>query len=32
MRIANPRYLKPAQVEDLTKVFGVALPEHGDEH
>jgi ribulose-5-phosphate 4-epimerase/fuculose-1-phosphate aldolase len=29
LRGLNPRYLSPAQVEDLTKVFGLTLPEHG---
>ena len=28
LRGLNPRYLSPEQVEDLTKVFGLALPEH----
>jgi ribulose-5-phosphate 4-epimerase/fuculose-1-phosphate aldolase len=28
LRGLNPRYLTPAQVADLTKVFGVTLPEH----
>src|SRR6201994_21462 len=28
LRGLNPRYLTPAQVADLTKVFGVKLPEH----
>ena len=31
LRGLNPRYLSPAQVEDLTKVFGLTLPEHGHE-
>lgn len=31
LRGMNPRYLTPAQVTDLVKVFGVALPEHGHE-
>src|SRR3954469_18924159 len=31
LRGMNPRYLSPAQVKDLVKVFGVALPEHGHE-
>ena len=31
LRGLNPRYLSPAQVEDLTKTFGLALPEHGHE-
>ena len=29
LRGLNPRYLSPAQVADLTKVFGLVLPEHG---
>jgi ribulose-5-phosphate 4-epimerase/fuculose-1-phosphate aldolase len=29
LRGLNPRYLTPAQVADLTKVFGLTLPEHG---
>jgi ribulose-5-phosphate 4-epimerase/fuculose-1-phosphate aldolase len=29
LRGLNPRYLTPAQVEDLAKTFGLALPEHG---
>jgi len=29
LRGLNPRYLTPAQVEDLAKVFGLQLPEHG---
>ena len=32
LRGLNPRYLSPAQVEDLTKVFGLVLPEHGHDH
>jgi 3-dehydro-4-phosphotetronate decarboxylase len=32
LRGLNPRYLSPTQVEDLTKVFGLTLPEHGHEH
>ena len=28
LRGLNPRYLTPAQVADLTKVFGLVLPEH----
>jgi len=28
LRGLNPRYLTPAQVEDLAKVFGLSLPEH----
>ena len=31
LRGLNPRYLTPAQVADLTKVFGLALPEQGTE-
>jgi len=27
LRGLNPRYLSPAQVEDLTKVFGLTLPD-----
>src|SRR5438552_3396168 len=30
LRGLNPRYLSPAQVKDLAKVFGLVLPEHGD--
>ena len=29
LRGLNPRFLSPAQVADLVKVFGVELPEHG---
>jgi rhamnose utilization protein RhaD (predicted bifunctional aldolase and dehydrogenase) len=29
LRGLNPRYLSPQQVADLTKVFGLTLPEHG---
>src|ERR1700744_4230677 len=29
LRGLNPRYLSPEQVKDLTKVFGLQLPEHG---
>jgi ribulose-5-phosphate 4-epimerase/fuculose-1-phosphate aldolase len=29
LRGLNPRYLTPAQVADLVKVFGLVLPEHG---
>ena len=29
LRGLNPRYLSPEQVADLTKVFGLVLPEHG---
>src|SRR5271155_3712024 len=28
LRGLNPRYLSPAQVEDLTKTFGLNLPQH----
>jgi ribulose-5-phosphate 4-epimerase/fuculose-1-phosphate aldolase len=28
LRGLNPRYLTPAQIADLTKMFGVELPEH----
>ena len=28
LRGLNPRYLSPAQVADLSKMFGLALPEH----
>src|SRR5258707_14271987 len=28
LRGLNPRYLTPAQVKDLSKTFGLALPEH----
>jgi hypothetical protein len=28
LRGMNPRFLSPAQVADLVKVFGVELPEH----
>jgi len=31
LRGMNPRYLSPEQVKDLVKVFGVTLPEHGNE-
>ena len=31
LRGLNPRYLSPEQVEDLTKTFGLTLPEHGHE-
>jgi ribulose-5-phosphate 4-epimerase/fuculose-1-phosphate aldolase len=31
LRGLNPRYLSPAQVKDLAKVFGLQLPEH-DQH
>jgi ribulose-5-phosphate 4-epimerase/fuculose-1-phosphate aldolase len=29
LRGLNPRFLKPAQVEDLSRTFGLALPDHG---
>ncbi len=29
LRGVNPRYLTPAQVADLSKTFGLTLPEHG---
>jgi ribulose-5-phosphate 4-epimerase/fuculose-1-phosphate aldolase len=29
LRGLNPRYLSPAQVADLSKTFGLTLPEHG---
>ena len=29
LRGLNPRYLTPAQIADLSKTFGLALPEHG---
>jgi ribulose-5-phosphate 4-epimerase/fuculose-1-phosphate aldolase len=32
LRGLNPRYLSPAQVADLTKVFELELPEHGPPH
>lgn len=32
LRGLNPRYLSPEQVQDLVKVFGVTLPEHGHGH
>jgi ribulose-5-phosphate 4-epimerase/fuculose-1-phosphate aldolase len=32
LRGLNPRYLSPEQVADLTKAFGLTLPEPGDEH
>jgi ribulose-5-phosphate 4-epimerase/fuculose-1-phosphate aldolase len=32
LRGLNPRFLTPAQIADLTKVFGLVLPEHGHEH
>ena len=30
LRGLNPRYLSPEQVKDLTKTFGLTLPEHGE--
>src|ERR1700760_5189286 len=30
LRGLNPRYLSPEQVADLTKAFGLELPEHGE--
>jgi ribulose-5-phosphate 4-epimerase/fuculose-1-phosphate aldolase len=32
LRGLNPRYLTPAQIADLLKTFGLALPVHGHEH
>ncbi len=32
LRGLNPRYLTPAQVADLSKTFGLTLPEHGHDH
>ena len=32
LRGLNPRYLSPEQVEDLTKTFGLTLPEHGHDY
>jgi ribulose-5-phosphate 4-epimerase/fuculose-1-phosphate aldolase len=32
LRGLNPRYLSPAQVADLTKTFGLELPEHWHEN
>src|SRR4051794_19629671 len=32
LRGLNPRYLTPAQVADLSKTFGLSLPEHGHDH
>jgi ribulose-5-phosphate 4-epimerase/fuculose-1-phosphate aldolase len=31
LRGLNPRYLSPEQAADLTKAFGLTLPEHGHE-
>src|SRR6201985_1350171 len=30
LRGLNPRYLSPEQVKDLTEMFGLELPEHGE--
>jgi ribulose-5-phosphate 4-epimerase/fuculose-1-phosphate aldolase len=30
LRGLNPRYLTPTQIDDLTKTFGLTLPEHHD--
>src|SRR5512141_670445 len=32
LRGLNPRFLTPAQIAELSKTFGLTLPEHGDEH
>jgi ribulose-5-phosphate 4-epimerase/fuculose-1-phosphate aldolase len=32
LRGMNPRYLSPAQVTDLVKTFGLAMPEQGHDH
>jgi ribulose-5-phosphate 4-epimerase/fuculose-1-phosphate aldolase len=32
LRGLNPRYLTPVQVADLSKAFGLTLPEHGHGH
>jgi ribulose-5-phosphate 4-epimerase/fuculose-1-phosphate aldolase len=32
LRGLNPRYLSPAQVEDLVRVFGLQLPQSGHDH
>lgn len=32
LRGLNPRHLTPAQIADLSKTFGLALPGHGHEH
>lgn len=32
LRGLNPRYLSPAQVKDLSDVFGLGLPEHDHDH
>jgi 3-dehydro-4-phosphotetronate decarboxylase len=29
LRGLNPRFLTPAQIADLSKTFGLKLPEHG---
>jgi 3-dehydro-4-phosphotetronate decarboxylase len=31
LRGLNPRYLSPEQVKDLSKTFGMVLPEHGND-
>ena len=31
LRGLNPRYLSPDQIADLSKAFGLTLPEHGHE-
>jgi 3-dehydro-4-phosphotetronate decarboxylase len=32
LRGLNPRFLSPEQIADLSKTFGLSLPEHGHEH
>ena len=32
LRGLNPRFLTPAQIADLSKTFGLTLPEHGHKH
>src|ERR1700688_1038568 len=32
LRGLNPRYLTPGQIADLSKTFGLTLPEHGHDH
>lgn len=32
LRGLNPRFLSPEQVKDLTRTFGLKLPEHGHDH
>ncbi|UGV27802.1 aldolase [Rhodopseudomonas boonkerdii] len=32
LRGLNPRHLSPEQVNDLVKVFGLTVPEHGHDH